>query len=304
MSRLAERISDGNITLNRAPAELKRTIGAISKDQDTSIFLFLDDFHLVDSQYQPRLAHYLQASLEGAGGWLKIAGLGSLLNVYSAKTREGLQIPGDAQFISLDLTLENPEAAESHLRAILSGFVNAVGYKLSQSVIPNAAFNRLVWATAGVPRDFLQMFARALEHAQRNRHSTITISDVNISIGEFGQQKMDELGIDARNESDELRQFLGKIEQTCLIEKKVNAFLIRSVESRARTLIRALSDLRMVHLIHQSITPDRAGERYEAYIIDYSVFTGFRRKRGVREMVPTKGQFKASQLRALPKIEE
>ncbi len=236
-------ISDGNITLNRAPAELKRTIGAISKDQDTSIFLFLDDFHLVDSQYQPRLAHCLQASLKGAGGWLKIAGLGSLLNVYSAKTREGLQIPGDAQFISLDLTLENPEAAESHLRAILSGFVNAVGYKLSQSVIPNAAFNRLVWATAGVPRDFLQMFARALEHAQRNRHSTITISDVNISIGEFGQQKMDELGIDARNESDELRQFLGKIEQTCLIEKKVNAFLIRSVESRARTLIRLTDPL-------------------------------------------------------------
>jgi hypothetical protein len=63
-----------------------------------------------------------------------------------------------------------------------------------------------------------------------------------------------------------------------------------------------LSDLRLVHLINQSITPDRAGERYEAYIIDYSRFTGFRRRPNVKEMVPDEGQFKASELRKLPKI--
>jgi hypothetical protein len=56
-----------------------------------------------------------------------VAGLSSLLNYYSPETREGLQVPGDAQFISLDLTLENPEAAETHLRAILTSFLNAVG---------------------------------------------------------------------------------------------------------------------------------------------------------------------------------
>jgi hypothetical protein len=146
------------------------------------------------------------------------------------------------------------------------------------------------------------MFARALGHAQRNSHSTVTISDVNIAIGEFGRQKMDDLLHDARNEADELKTFLERIEETCLDEKKVNAFLIHSAPSRERTLTHILSDLRMVHLIHSSITPDRAGERYEAYIIDYSIFTGFRRRPGVREMVPSESQFKASELRALPKI--
>jgi hypothetical protein len=147
------------------------------------------------------------------------------------------------------------------------------------------------------------MFARAVEHAQRNRHSTVTLSDVNIAIGEFGQQKMDDLLRDARNEADRLKNFLGKLETLCLEKAGVNAFLVRSEDSEERDLIHALSDLRMVHLIHQSITPDRAGERYEAYIIDYSSFTGFRRRRNIREMVPDEAQFKAAELRALPKVE-
>jgi hypothetical protein len=266
-------------------------------------FVFLDDFHLIEQGRQPDLLHSLHGVLKGANGWLKVAGLSSLLNVYSPASRRGLQVPGDAQFISLDLTLENPEAAERHLRAILESFLKAVGYTLSSTVIPEAAFRRLVWATAGVPRDFLQMFARAIEHAQRNRHSTVTLSDVNIAIGEFGQQKMDDLLRDARNEADALKMALSSLETLCLDgEDKVNAFLVRSEDSRERALIHALSDLRMVHLIHQSITPDRAGERYEAYIIDYSIFTGFRRRPGVREMVPEEAQFKAAQLRALPKF--
>jgi len=281
---------------------IKRALRKITQATNGHVFVFLDDFHLIDQEAQPGLLHVLHGSLKGANGWLKVAGLSSLLNAYSAKTRQGLQVPGDAQIIPLDLTLENPEAAERHLRAILASFLTAVGYKLSGSIIPDAAFHRLVWATAGVPRDFLQMFARAVEHAQRNKHATVTLSDVNIAIGEFGQQKMDDLLRDARNEADTLKNFLAKLETLCLEEAGVNAFLVRSEDSEERSLIHVLSDLRIVHLIHQSITPDRAGERYEAYIIDYSIFTGFRRRRNIREMVPEEAQFKAAELRALPKV--
>jgi hypothetical protein len=153
-----------------------------------------------------------------------------------------------------------------------------------------------------VPRDFLQMFARAVEHANKNRHAAVTLSDVNIAIGEFGQQKMDDLLQDARNEAGRLKKFLAQLETLCLDDKQVNSFLVRSEDSEERSLVHALSDLRMVHLIHRSITPDRAGERYEAYIIDYSIFTGFRRRRNIREMVPEKPQFQAAELRALPKV--
>ena len=170
------------------------------------------------------------------------------------------------QPISLDLTLENPEAAESHLQAILASFLKAVGYDANSTVLPQKAFRRLAWANAGVPRDFLQMFARAVEHARRNKHSAVTLSDVNAAIGEFGQRKMDELSQDARNSAGELKELLTALEEYCLEQKKINAFLLRSEDSSERRLVHILSDLRLVHLISQSTTPDRAGES-ETFIL-------------------------------------
>ena len=172
--------------------------------------------------------HLIHAALKGANGWIKAAGLRSLLNYYSASERVGLQVPGDAQLITLDVTLENPERAESHLRAILESFLKAVGYSGTNAVLPQAAFKRLAWANAGVPRDFLQMFGRSIDHARRNRHTVVTLTDVNASIGESGQRKMDELAQDARNSEGELVEFLGKIEELCLDRNQINAFLIRS----------------------------------------------------------------------------
>src|SRR6185312_15387266 len=147
------------------------------------------------------------------------------------------------------------EAAERHLKAILQSFLAAVGYAFSERVLPEAAFKRLVWANAGVPRDFLQMFARALEHSRRNHHSSVTVSDVNIAIGEFGQKKFQEMRDDARQDLERIDVMIQALEQYCLDTNKVNAFLIKSEDSEERKLVRKLSDLRLVHLIHQSITP-------------------------------------------------
>jgi energy-coupling factor transporter ATP-binding protein EcfA2 len=301
-----EALIDERITPETAAPRLNRALAKITRTMKGNAFVFLDDFHLLEFDEQPKVLHLVHAALKGANGWLKVAGLRSLLNYYSARDRIGLQVPGDAQLIPLDLTLENPERAETHLRAILENFLKAVGYSLSSAVLPNAAFRRLAWANAGVPRDFLQMFGRAIDHARRNKHTVVTLTDVNAGIGESGQRKMDELAQDAHNSKGELLATLDAIERLCLDEERTNAFLIRSESSKIRQQIHVLSDLRLVHLINQSITPDRAGERYEAYIVDYSLFTGFRRRPGVKEMVPEEGQgqFKASQLRGLPKISE
>lgn len=306
LTRVADDLVEERISSSIAAPRLKRCLTELTKKIGGSAFVFLDDYHLVDYSEQPKVLHLIHAALKGANGWLKVAGLRSLLNYYSARDRIGLQVPGDAQLIPLDLTLENPEQAESHLKAILENFLRAVGYSVSSSVLPKAAFRRLAWANAGVPRDFLQMFSRGIEHARRNKHTVVTLSDVNAGIGESGQRKMDELAQDARNSEGELLSILNAIETLCLEKKRINAFLVRSENTEVRKNVHVLSDLRLVHLINQSITPDRAGERYEAYIIDYSLFTGFRRRPGVKEMVPEEGvgQFKAAQLRGLPKITE
>lgn len=291
---------------------LRRVLSNLTKATSGQIYCFLDDFHLIDWEEQPSLLHLLHGVLKGANGWLKVTGLRSLLHWYEPTSRVGLQYPGDVQFLSLDLTLENPSAAESHLAAILNSFMNAIGYSSYGTVLPSQAFRRLVWANAGVPRDFLQMFARSLEHAKKAGSEVVSLGDVNVAIGELGQQKQDEMLHDARNENDQLQKGLDRLTDFCLsrrlvgkeYRKGVNAFLVKAVSSHERTLIGILADLRLLHVIHQSITPSKAGETYQAYILDYSLFTGSsRRMRNVVEMLPEEGeQFSFKTLRGLRKL--
>ncbi len=301
LNHLAQAILSDPESFTSASAALRTILGDISHELNGDCFVFLDDAHLIDRQLQPELFHRIYGSLKGAGGWLKVAALTSLLHAYDARKRLGLQTPGDAQVISLDLTLVHPETAEKHLRAILESFLRLVGLESISQVIEEKALRRLVWANAGVPRDFLQMFARSIEHARKMRRSKVVLTDTNLAIGESGQQKMADLEDDAQNEQNQLKAALEKLQAYCFEKKHINAFLIRQESSPEYRVMETLRDLRLLHILHQTITPHKAGERYEAYMLDYSLFTGFRRRPTVKEMLPGDGkQFKASELRKLP----
>lgn len=305
LQQFADNLLTGITKPERASAALRRAVSELTESIGADLFVFLDDFHLVNAEQQPKIVAAIHGGLKGARGWLKVAGLHSLLKVYDPKTRRGLQNPGDAQVISLDLTLVDPEAAEIHLRKILSNFLRLVGVDKLTTAVAEQAFHRLVWANAGVARDFLQMFSKAIEHAERAGRRKVELSDANLAIGEFGKQKMEDLEGDARNNQNFLKNALEAIEKHCLEpgknRKKVNAFLIRSESSVGYNAVKTLSDLRMVHLLHQTITPHKAGEQYEAYMLDYSLFTGFRQRRNIDQMLPEDGkQFKAKQLRDIP----
>jgi hypothetical protein len=305
LGNVATAVLSGQKEVRRIVPELNRTIMKLSAALNSDVFLFLDDFHLIDSPSQPELLNILHGCVKGARGWLKVSGLRTQLNTYDPVSRKGLQIPGDAQPISLDFTLVDPERAEKHLRAILQAFLSVVGVDKTTCVINEPALMRLVWANAGVPRDFLQMFGKALENARRADRPSITLTDVYLAIGEFGQQKLDYLEQDARNEKNMLKHLVGHLEKFCLGEHHVNGFLIRNEQTKQKRAVEVLSDLRLVHLIHQTITPHRAGERYEAYLVDYSLFTGFRMRPNIQELLPEdRRQFKAKELRKLPELPE
>jgi energy-coupling factor transporter ATP-binding protein EcfA2 len=300
----SEAVLDGETEVSHAQPELNRLLRELTVAAESDVFVFLDDYHVLDAQSQPQLLHVLHGALKGANGWLKVAGLRTRLNAYDPTSRKGLQLSGgDAQEISLDFTLVDPVAAEGHLRTILQRFLKVVGISSEGQAIHDAPFRRLVWANAGVPRDFLQMFAASLEQARRANREKVTLTDVNLSIGEFGQTKMDEMERDARNEQNMLKRVMDFLEVFCLEKNKLNGFLIRSEQSRERQAVEILSDLRLVHLIHKTITPHKAGERYQAYLLDYSRFTGFRRRPGIAELLPNDGrQFKAKELRRIPEL--
>ena len=303
LNAYADGIDGQEIVMTKAPVALRRLIKKVTTAVGADLFVFLDDFHLIAAQWQPKVIHYVQAALKGAGGWLKIAGVRSFLNYWDASTREGLRMPGDAQTVLLDFTLEDPAAAERHLNTILETFLADVGVDQSTTVIRPDALRRLVWANAGVPRDFLQMFAIAMGHARKADRGKIVLSDANMAIGELGQTKMTDLDEDAPEERDALRLMVDRIKEFALKGKKTNAFLVRKESSEAYRCIQRLSDLRLLHLLHRTITPHKAGEIYEAYMLDYSLFTGFRRRRNISEAMPADGEnFKASELRQFPTL--
>jgi hypothetical protein len=269
------------------------------------IYVFLDDAHLVSPELQPFLFDAVHSVLKGAGGWLNVAGVKNLTRLYDPHKGMGLQIPHDAQPVNLDLTLTDPKAAKDHLTAILEKFLRTCGINRTGKVMPDAAVERLVWCSAGVPRDFLWLFHTAMQHALQNRRPRVGVQEINMAVGEFGHQKMEELATDTAEGSSELEGFLDRLQAKCLDELKSNSFLVKEAPRRqGYKLLQKLMDLRLVHLLHPSITPRKAGERHEAYLLDYSFYTGVRRRHGLEELrISSDAPPRYSVLRRLPKID-
>ncbi len=284
---------------------IKRLIRDFTLNSARQLYVFLDDAHLVSPELQPFLFDAVHSVLKGAGGWLNVAGVKNLTRLYDGHSNVGLQIPHDAQPVDLDLTLTDPKAAKDHLTAILEKFLRTCGINRSGNVIPDAAVERLVWCSAGVPRDFLWLFHTAMQHALQNRRPRVGVQEVNMAVGEFGHQKMEDLEADTTEGTNTLEGFLDRLQAECLDELRSNSFLAKQAPRRpGYQLLQKLMDLRLVHLLHPSITPGKAGERHEAYLLDYSFYTGVRRRHGLQELrISSDAPPRYSALRRLPRID-
>ncbi len=189
--------------------------------------------------------------------------------------------------------------------AILDKCLSMCGINRRGSIIAGAAVGRLVWCSAGVPRDFLSLFQTAIQHALQNHRSRVGVQEVNIAAGESGQTRMQDLANDTTENAESLRGFLDRLQRKCLDDLGSNSFLARQAPRHAGyAFLQKLMDLRLIHLLHPSITPGKAGERYEAYLLDYSFYTGVRRRHGLKELkISSDAPPRYAELRKLPKID-
>lgn len=284
---------------------IRQHLRAFSAGNRSRLYVFLDDAHLISKELQPFLFDSIHSVLKGAGGWLNVAGVKNLTRLYDPTRGLGLQTPHDAQPVNLDLTLTDPRAARDHLVAILEKFLLTCGISRRATLIPDAAVERLVWCSAGVPRDFLWLFQTAMQHALQNRRSRIGVQEVNLAVGEFGQSKMNELAEDTTQDANSLKVLLDRLQEKVLDELRSNSFLVRYAPRKVGyDLLQKLMDLRLIHLLHPSITPGKAGERYEAYLLDYSFYTGVRRRHRLAELhISSEAPPRYAELRTLPKID-
>jgi len=284
---------------------VRQRVRDFCKENQTQLYVFLDDVHLLRDSIQPQILDIVHSVLKATGGWLKVAGVKNLLRLYESSTKTGLQPPHDVQVIPLDLTLVDPSAAREHLARVLNQFLIPCGIKRSGEIIRSRAIDRLVWCSAGVPRDFLWLFDRSVAFAVQHRHSHVGVQEVNLAVGEFGQEKLAELEQDTSDGAPELRDALERLQTAALDQHRSNSFLIRQdTKHGGYKAVQKLVDLRLIHLIHPSITPGKSGDRYEAYLLDYSFYTGLRRRHGLQELkIDPESPPKYAVLRKLPKID-
>ena len=275
------------VDAQRVITELHYVLHVLSKETDSDIFIFIDDMHYMQRSELPGLLDMLHALTRDNRVWLKVAGIRHQCRWFSDDPPTGLQSGHDAQIISLDVTLEEPEKARGFLWSIFRTYSEEAGVRNISRFLGSAAVDRLVLASGGVPRDFLTLSASAIQIARQREKGRITgVQDVNEAAGRAADVKLRELEEDAAASvggAERQISALNIIRREVVDRASHTIFRIdfRDKESCAREyeLVQSLMDLRLVHLINSSVSDaHEAGRRYEVYMLDLSQFTGRRFK--------------------------
>ena len=206
--------------IRRMIPEMQDTIKRVTIGLGGRLYLFLDDFYYVPRIHQPDVLDLLHSITRDSDVWLKVASIRHLTRWYRASPPTGLQTGQDVDIIDLDLSLQDPGAAANFLSEVLTAYCNAVHINTTANVISREALDRLVFASGGVPRDFLTLAASAIS-IDRNRTGAraVGISSVNQAAGEAARTKVREL-------EDDLASNAGYSAQTVHALTRVRNFVL------------------------------------------------------------------------------
>jgi hypothetical protein len=281
--------------------DLKRYFAPIVKERG-KITIFLDDFHVLNHDLQPRALGLLYAFARGNRIFFKISAIETLTKNWDPSTRAGLEIPHDAQVIRLDYNLTAPEKASQHIKSILDRHAVFSGLP-SISILANkkATLDRLVWVAAGVPRDALSIFGQAMTKAAIEDRTNVSATNINAAASEMADVKLRDLELDASGSFAHPIQLLEQIKTFCLAQQKKNAFLVeRKNDEPLFESILQLIDLRLLHVISEGITVREAGQKYMALILDYSFYVGLRAAKSIDLFNTESARPRYDELRTLP----
>jgi hypothetical protein len=127
------------------------------------------------------------------------------------------------------------------------------------------AFDEVVRAAEGVPRDALNVLGKAALHAGERK---ISVPDVSRAAQAWYQT--DKAG--ALRSREEAQRLLNWIIDNVIRGKKARGFLVNQREADA-PLLEALFDARVLHIVRRGYSAqDEPGERYDVYVIDYGAY--------------------------------
>lgn len=266
-----------------------------------SLTIFIDDLHLLDRSLQPHMLGAIYACTRGNSSYIKISGIEQLCNLWSNAEQTGLQAPHDGQILRLDYNLTMPHKSLEHIEGILNAHAKYCGLPNVRYLIEDAAMARLVLVAAAVPRDALSLFSQAIAKALVKSQKMVTVTAVNTAASEAAQIKMQDIQNDDPSGDDSINKLLERVKNFCISIKKTNAFLFK-IDHNAKdwAAMQKLVALRLVHTLHEGITPSSAGNVYQALMLDFGFYVGIRAARSVKIFPPDLSQLLAKDLRRLP----
>lgn len=274
------------IDVARYLPDLNNALRGLLREGLLRMYIYVDDFYLFPSAGQSVVLDHLAAMLRDCDGWLKIASIERLTRPFEPSSKVGLEVPHDASIIDIDVTLEDPGAAQRFLESVLSNYTRTAGIRQPSAIAKPQALGRLVLASGGVPRDYLNLFAASIVVARTARELAREVGkeDVAVAAGSAARGKKRDLEQDVTSDNAEaLLSLLGMV-SAFVKGKEYTYFLIDMSQKSTHTyeLLGQLVDLRFAHMVQGSLSDQhRPGTRYEAYVLDLSEFTDVRLQRGL-----------------------
>ena len=248
-----------------------------------TVFIELDDFYHLPRTMQPHVADYVHRLCKDVPFYFKIGTLRHASILYADRGNQptGAQERHDYQPIDVDFTLAQFAKTKAQLLQILNRFGDKAGLSQDdvEELFMGRGFDRLVWASGGVPRDFLSLLLEAL--SQHQGEQPIGKDDIRqLSLIVF-QRRIEELKADSeQQDQDQLLRGIYAITTFCN-EKTFNVFLVADhilqQDNGVRELLNRLLDYRIVHSVGSALTHKTFQGTFHAYMIDIGSYANMRK---------------------------
>jgi hypothetical protein len=248
------------------------------------VAVLVDDFYLISPIVQPDVVDYLHRLLRGTAAYLKVGTVRHRTRLLRYDNGQTIGVEGSQDYepIDLDQTFENVDSTRDYLAGMLDSMGQKVGVGCaSEDYLSPEALLSLTLASGGVPRDYLNVFAEAVQSAQgvgSNPARWLTPRDIYKGAGRDSYRtKLRNFREDAGGDVAPLERVFEDLLSFCLRERRKTAFLISQTDAQGdpegHELIQQLMDFKLIHVIEpdMSAASGRPG-RYEAYTLDFSSF--------------------------------
>lgn len=278
--RGTEGISLNFSDIARALRELSQTLGG------RRVWLLLDEWSSIPGETQPYLGEFLvRCLLPLTSLTVKIAAIEQQSNFRATLPTGqtiGLELGADiAANVSLDEFMVFDENRERSREFFKSLFFNhlTLGFTANSPTIAlqdpqgvvrhgftdSRAFDELVRAAEGVPRDALNIAAKAAIRAGTEKISVHHIR----AAGRSWFQSDKEAALRSKEQASRL---LNWIIDKVIRERRARGFLVNQKQATDALLL-ALFDARVLHVVRRGYSAqDEPGERYDVYVIDYGAY--------------------------------